>query len=108
MSAEDRLIRKMERAGEKPSRDARLAQLDEMARRAVAVPFDSRADALAFLRLVVGHAFTRLCRTDTRHETRAFFGRLASGDDLHGLVRSAAWAEAQWAKATAANDEGAK
>lgn len=104
--AEDQMAARLDRACTKPAREARLTELSQMAERAAAAPFADRADALAFLRFLVGHAFKRLCAFDSRHETRAFFGRLASGDELHGLVRSAAWAESQWASVTAANDQG--
>lgn len=100
----DRLDRKRG-PGSKSARTARFSELDRMASQAVSMPLECRADAVTFLRLVVGHAFARLSGFDTRHQTRAYFGRLASGDDFQSLAKSAAWADAQWAAVTAANDD---
>lgn len=88
----------------KRARKARFDQIDRMAESAVAVAFANADDALTFLRLVVGHAFSRMLTFDTRHQTRAFFGSLASGDDFRALTKSLAWAEQQWGRITAAND----
>lgn len=108
MSKQDWIADRIDRKrapGSKPVRTARFAELDRMASQAVALPLESRADAVTFLRLVVGHAFARLSGFDTRHQTKAYFGRLASGDDFQSLAKSAAWADAQWAAVTAANDD---
>jgi hypothetical protein len=100
----------MDRDREGPNaRKVRLADLSAMAERDIATAFATRADSLAYLRFVVGHAFKRLCTFDRHHDTRAFFGRLASGDEIKGLVRDMEWAESQWSNITAANDDrGAK
>jgi hypothetical protein len=105
--AEDRMADRIDRSRGRTSNAARFAELDRMASCAVALPLDSREDAVTFLRLVVGHAFARLLGFDTRHQTRAYFGRLASGDDFRSLAKSAAWADQQWAEVTKpANDDG--
>lgn len=105
--AEDRMNGVLDRSKDKAASSARFAELDRMAQGAATQPFASRNDALTFLRLLVGHAFARLTGFDDRHQTRAFFGRLASGDDFRSLAKSAAWADAQWAAVTKpANDTG--
>lgn len=104
--AENRTADQIDR---KSTRSARFNELDRMAQAAVAVPFANAADALTFLRLVVGHAFTRLTGFDTRHQTRAFFGSLASGDDFRALAKSLAWADREWGLLTKpANDRDPK
>lgn len=105
--SEDRTIRSLDHRAAKPARTARFAELNRMAEQAVALPIDTREDSVTFLRLVVGHAFSRLTGFDTRHQTRAYFGRLASGDDFQSLAKSLAWADAQWAKVTTRGDEAA-
>lgn len=105
--SEDRTIRGLDHRAAKPARNARFAELNRMAEQAVSLPIETREDAVTFLRLVVGHAFSRLTGFDTRYQTRAFFGRLASGDDFQSLAKSLAWADSQWAKVTARGDEAA-
>lgn len=106
MSARENYINDgIDRRRSKAASGARFAELDRMAETAVSIPFATAGDALTFLRLVVGHAFARLIGFDTRHQTRAYFGRLASGDDFRSLAKSAAWADRQWAEVTAANDD---
>lgn len=105
--SEDRTIRGLDHRAANPARSARFAELNRMAEQAVAMPIETREDAVTFLRLVVGHAFSRLTGFDTRHQTRAYFGQLASGDDFQSLAKSLAWADAQWAKVTTRGDEAA-
>lgn len=103
--SEDRILGGIARGQGKAQSSARFAELDRLAEAAAALPFASKSDALTFLRLLVGHAFRRLTRFDTRHQTRAYFGCLASGEDFRSLAKSAAWADAQWAAVTQpAND----
>lgn len=101
---ENYVLSGIERRQGRASASARFAELDRMAQTAVAVPFATAGDALTFLRLVVGHAFKRLTATDTRHQTKAFFGMLASGQDFRGLARSMAAAEQLFAKRPANED----
>lgn len=105
--AEDRLNRAVDHRAARPARTARFAELNRLAEQAVALPIDTREDAVTYLRLVVGHACSRLTGFDTRHQTRAYFGRLASGDNFQSLAKSLAWADAQWAKVTTRGDEAA-
>ena len=96
--AEDHANDRLDRSKGKAGQSARFAELDRMAASAAAVPFSTPADALTFLRLLVGHAFARLCQFDTRHQTKSYFGMLASGQDFRGLTRSMEAAERLFAK----------
>lgn len=97
--AENFTIEKLDRS---KVRRVDFEEFDRMAERAVSVPFESRADALTFLRFLVGHAFRRMTEMDDRHQTRAFFGKLASGDDFRASAKALARAEQLFA----ANDRG--
>ena len=103
--AEDRLNGSLDHAKGKSAASARFGEIDRMAQRAATQAFATKQDAMTFLRLLIGHAFTRLTGFDTRHQSRAYLGRLASGDDFRSLTKSLAWADAQWASVTRpAND----
>ena len=104
--AEDRLNGSLDHAKGKSTASARFGEIDAMAQRAAAQAFATKQDAMTFLRLLIGHAVARLTGFDTRHQTRAFLGRLASGDDFRSLTKSLGWADAQWAAVTRpANDD---
>lgn len=103
----ERLDKGREAASTKAVRLARLAELDRMAERAVAVPFASKAETLTFLRFLAGHVLKRISRLDTAFHARSFFASLSRGDDCRALTRDLAWADAQWAE-VAANDRGAE
>ena len=103
---EDFLNSRVERRSSREQKTARFMELDRMAEQVVTVPFSSAGDALTYLRLVVGHSFKRLTAFDTRHQTRSFFGKLASGEDFRGLARSMAAADALFAVAANENSGG--
>lgn len=93
--AEDFAAERIDRKDALGARKARMVALDGIAERAIAVPMPSQADSVTFLRMVAGHALSRLSVLDSRHHASSYFAALSRGDDFRSLARSLAMAEAE-------------
>lgn len=100
--AQDFAAARLDRKDATGARKARVAALDRLAARAIAVEMPSHADSITFLRMVAGHTLARLSDMDSRHHASSYFAALSKGDDFRSLTRSLAMAEAE--RVFAAND----